>query len=288
MRYGQIAIVTGGASGIGQGLCEEIGRRDGVAIVTDINAEGAESVAAGIRARGGRAEALHLDVTVVDDVRRVVDYVREQYGRLDYYYNNAGIAMACETRDMTYERWQRIVDINLWGVIYGVQEAYRVMIEQGSGHIVNVASMAGIVGNVTAPAYTATKFAVVGLSNALRIEAASLGVNVSLVCPASVDTGIRDTTPFVNVDREAYLKVLEESRKMQWFAKMWDVETAARYILDEVAKNAFMILLPPAAKKIWRVARLFPNYVYKIQGKLLDRFRQFRIAEKVRPANVPG
>lgn len=165
MRHGQIAIVTGGASGIGRGLCEEIGRRGGVAIVTDINAEGAESVAAGIRARGGRAEALQLDVTVVDDVRRVVDHVRAQYRRIDYYYNNAGIAMACETRDMTYERWQRIVDINLWGVIYGVQEAYQVMIEQGSGHIVNVASMAGIVGNVTAPAYTTTKFAVVGLSN---------------------------------------------------------------------------------------------------------------------------
>jgi NAD(P)-dependent dehydrogenase (short-subunit alcohol dehydrogenase family) len=256
--------------------------------VTDINAEGAESVAVGIRARGGRAEALRLDVTLVDDVRRVVDHVRAQYGRIDYFYNNAGIAMACETRDMTYERWQRIVDINLWGVIYGVQEAYQVMIEQGSGHIVNVASMAGIVGNVTAPAYTTTKFAVVGLSNVLRIEAAPLGVNVSLVCPASVDTGIRDTTPFFNVDREAYLKVLEESRKTQWFAKMWDVETAARYIVDEVAKNAFMILLPPAAKKIWCIARIFPSYVYKIQGKLLDRFRRFRIADKVRPADVLG
>jgi NAD(P)-dependent dehydrogenase (short-subunit alcohol dehydrogenase family) len=259
-----------------------------MAVVTDINEAGAETVAAGIRAKGSQAEALRMDVTKADDVRRVVEHIEAQYGRIDYYYNNAGIAMACEARDMTYERWQRIVDINLWGVIYGVQEAYRVMIEQESGHIVNVASMAGIVGNVTAPAYTATKFAVVGLSNALRIEAASLGVNVSLVCPASVDTGIRDTTPFVNVDREAYLKALKESRKTQWFAKMWDAETAARYIIDEVTRNAFLILLPPAAKKIWHVSRIFPNYVYKLQGKLLERFRRFRITEKVRPANEPG
>jgi NAD(P)-dependent dehydrogenase (short-subunit alcohol dehydrogenase family) len=181
---------------------------------------------------------------------------------------------------MTYARWQRIVDINLWGVIYGTHEAYAVMLERGFGHIINVASMAGIVTNVTSPAYTATKFAVVGLTQALRIEAQALGIRVSLVCPASIETGIRDSIVFVNTDRKAYLKTIAESRKTQWFAKAWDAATAAEYILDEVAKNTALILLPPSAKKIRWIARLFPSYIDKVQHKLLARFRQFRLEDQ--------
>jgi NAD(P)-dependent dehydrogenase (short-subunit alcohol dehydrogenase family) len=276
----KVAIVTGGASGIGRGLCEGIARRGDIVIVTDINVEGAEAVAQRIIQQGGRAEAMNMDVSNLEAVHETVAHVIECYGRLDYYYHNAGIGIACEVRDMTYARWQRIVDINLWGVIYGTHEAYAVMLERGFGHIINVASMAGIVTNVTSPAYTATKFAVVGLTQALRIEAQALGIRVSLVCPASIETGIRDSIVFVNTDRKAYLKTIAESRKTQWFAKAWDAATAAEYILDEVAKNTALILLPPSAKKIRWIARLFPSYIDKVQHKLLARFRQFRLEDQ--------
>lgn len=288
MQATKVAIVTGGASGIGRGLCEEMGRRGGIVVVTDINEEGARIVAQKINEQGGQAEALRMDVTDPDAVHAVVEQVVRDYGQLDYLYNNAGIAIACEVRDMTYARWQRIVDINLWGVIHGVQEAYPVMIEQGFGHIINVASMAGIVANVLSPAYTATKFAIVGLTKALRIEARPLGVNVSLVCPASVETGIRDAMRFVHTDRQAYLQALAESRKTQWFARIWDADTAAEYILDRVNENADLILLPPSARKIRWVAQLFPGYVEKVQRNLLERFRQFRIEDKKTGPGIEG
>ncbi len=280
MQTGKVVIITGGASGIGRGLCEEIGRRGGIAVVTDVNEAGARTVAQKITQQGGQAEALRMDVTDPDAVHTVVERVVKEYGRLDYFYNNAGIAAACEVRDMTYASWRRIVDVNLWGVINGIQEAYPIMVEQGFGHIINVASMAGIVANVISPAYTATKFAVVGLTRVLRTEAQSLGVQVSLVCPASVETGIRDAMTFVNTDRQAYLKALEGSGKTQWFAKIWDADTAAEYILDRVNENADLILLPPSAKKIRWVAQLFPGYVEKVQRDLLERFRQFRIEDR--------
>jgi NAD(P)-dependent dehydrogenase (short-subunit alcohol dehydrogenase family) len=218
-----------------------------------------------------------MDVTQVQEIRQVIDQVCQQYGRIDCYYNNAGIAFAGEVRDMTYDYWQRIINVNLWGVIHGVQEAYRVMIEQGAGHIVNIASMAGIVTNVHSPAYTTTKFAVVGLSNALRIEAEALGVNVSVVCPAAVNTGIRDATPYLRTDKEAFMQAMERMHKEKWYAREWDADTAARYIVSEIEKGRYLILLPPAAKMIAWIARFFPGYLNRVQRKTIEDFRRYRV-----------
>jgi NAD(P)-dependent dehydrogenase (short-subunit alcohol dehydrogenase family) len=276
----QVAIVTGGASGIGMGLCEEIGRRGGIAIVTDINADGAETVAGRIARSGGLAEAIEMDVTDRDQVHHVVDQVVNHYGRLDYYFNNAGIALAGEFRDMSYEWWERIISINLLGVIYGTKAAYSVMIDQGFGHIINVSSMAGIIGNPLTPGYTATKFAVCGLTQGLRLEAQALGVKVSLVCPGSVETNVRKNGGAINVDREALENAAAQFRRKGWFGTTWDVKTAAEYILQEVAKNSALILLPPDVKTIHLISRLFPRLVAKQHLKSLRFWRKYRLEEK--------
>jgi len=133
-----IAIVTGGASGIGRALCEELSRRGGVTIVTDINLAGAEQVASSIRNAGGRSEAVCLDVSRAADVERIVREVTAKHGRLDYMFNNAAVAVVGELRDATPLEWKRIIDVNLMGVIYGSMAAYAVMIPQRSGHIINI------------------------------------------------------------------------------------------------------------------------------------------------------
>jgi NAD(P)-dependent dehydrogenase (short-subunit alcohol dehydrogenase family) len=142
----QVAIVTGGASGIGRALCEELARRGAVAVVADIDYQSAQTVAAAIVANGGRATAALLDVTRAEDVGRLVEDTARTHGRLDYMFNNAGIGVGGEVRDLTLEHWRKAIDINLWGVIYGTTAAYSVMLRQGSGHIVNTASAAGLVG----------------------------------------------------------------------------------------------------------------------------------------------
>jgi NAD(P)-dependent dehydrogenase (short-subunit alcohol dehydrogenase family) len=243
----KIAIVTGGASGIGRALCQELGRRGATVVVADINAAGAGQVASTMT----QARAAHLDVTQAGGVKDLVQETASEHGRLDYMFNNAGIAIMGEARDMELEHWRRILDVNLWGVVYGTQAAYPVMVRQGFGHIVNTASAAGLVPAPMATAYTATKHAVVGLSTALRAEAAALGVKVSVACPGLVQTGLVGTTTLVNLDREALISLLSSLR----FAEPDD---CARAILRGVARNKAIITDTISARLMWWFYRLHP------------------------------
>jgi NADP-dependent 3-hydroxy acid dehydrogenase YdfG len=172
----QVAIVTGGASGIGQALCHALATRGTMVIVADINAEGAQDVAAAIRLRGGQAAAHKVDVADAHSVNQLVQHTVAAHRRLDYLFNNAGIAVTADARDLRLEHWHQVIAVNLLGVIYGVQAAYPIMVQQGHGHIVNTASLAGLLPYPTNLPYATTKHAVVGLSLSLRAEAADLGV----------------------------------------------------------------------------------------------------------------
>ena len=125
-------------------------------------------------------------------VEGLVADVVDRHGRIDLLFNNAGIVIGGRTDEMGVEHWERVLDVNLMGVVNGVAAAYPVMVEQGHGHIVNTASTAGFAPAVLVAAYSASKHAVVGLSGALRAEAAHYGVRVSVLCPGSVDTPILD------------------------------------------------------------------------------------------------
>ena len=120
----KIAIVTGGASGIGRGICEELGKMGAIVTVADINAEGAKELADNITARGGQARAAQLNVAVADEVKRVIEDTHAEHGRLDFIFNNAGVLIVGEAFEMSIEDWDRIFDINLKGVTYGTAIAY--------------------------------------------------------------------------------------------------------------------------------------------------------------------
>jgi NAD(P)-dependent dehydrogenase (short-subunit alcohol dehydrogenase family) len=187
---GAVAIVTGGASGIGRALVEALARRGARVVLADVQAGLAEEVAARIRAGGGRATAENLDVTDFAATSRLIQDSFQTDGRLDYVFNIAGIGIVGEARYFEQEDWYRMLDVNLRGVVHGVQAAYPIMVRQGFGHIVNMASGAGLWPSPFVVGYCATKHAVVGLSTALRIEAATVGVRVSVLCPGgSSDPG---------------------------------------------------------------------------------------------------
>lgn len=267
----QVAIVTGGASGIGRALCEELARRGARAVVADINLAGAQAVAAAINAGGGRAAAALLDVTRAADVARLVEDTARVHGRLDYMFNNAGIGVGGEVRDLSLDLWRQAIDINLWGVIYGTTAAYAVMLRQGSGHIVNTASLAGLTGEPGLTAYSVTKSAVVALSTALRAEAEGFGVRVSVVCPGFVNTAIFDNAVGVEIDKAEFLAKLP--------VKLLPAADAARAILRGVARNQAIIVFPFYARLLWWLTRMHPNALGRFRRRTLAGLRAMRDAQ---------
>jgi len=246
------AIVTGGASGIGKELCLALGAKEATVVVTDIDIDGAEAVAAAIRDRGGQAEAVRVDVARQEDIRAVIEGTKEKHGRLDYVFNNAGIHIFGEFKDMPHDDWKKIVDINLWGVIHGTTCAYQVMLQQGYGHIVNTASLSGIYPTAFEVAYTTTKYGIVGLSTSLREEAKAYNVNVSVVCPSVIKTNIIENSKLLKIDRD-------KITSGPVFRKAPSAEKAVRQILEGVVANKAIIPINPDAKVVWRLYRYAPS-----------------------------
>jgi NAD(P)-dependent dehydrogenase (short-subunit alcohol dehydrogenase family) len=250
------AIVTGGASGIGRALAEELVRRGCEVVLADLQIELAEEVASEIRVAGGKAEALELDVTDFPAVEHLVQETVERTGRLDYMFNNAGIGIGGDVSLHSIEDWDRIVDVNLRGVIHGVQAAYRIMLSQGFGHIVNTASMAGLMPSPGTVSYASTKYAVVGLSKSLRPEAALAGIRVSVLCPGVIRTPILEGGKY----GKALVDIPPEKLHDMWKRlKPMPPNIFARKALDAIAKNKAIIIIPSWWKLFWWIDRLSPS-----------------------------
>jgi NAD(P)-dependent dehydrogenase (short-subunit alcohol dehydrogenase family) len=253
---GATAIVTGGASGIGRALAEELARRGCEVVLADLQIELAEEVASGIHVSGGKAKAVKIDVTDFPATEQLVQETVKHTGRLDYIFNNAGIVIGGNVNHHGIEDWNQIVDVNLRGVINGIQASYKIMMAQGFGHIVNTASMAGLMPGPGNVAYTTTKHAIVGLSRSLRAEAAQMGVRVSVLCPGVIRTPI--------LEGGKYGKMLidippEQLRRMWERFKPMSPNIFAKKVLKSVAKNRAIIIVPSWWKFFWWINRLSPS-----------------------------
>ncbi len=253
---GATAIVTGGASGIGRALAEELARRSCEVVLADLQIELAEEVASGIRTSGGKATAKEVDVRNFSAVEQLVQETVKRTGRLDYLFNNAGIAIIGDLKHYRIEDWKQIVDTNLLGVINGIQAVYRVMMEQGFGHIVNTASISGLIPSPATVAYTTVKHGVVGLSKSLRAQTERKGVHVSVLCPGVVRTpllvGGKYGRVLVNIPTERLLRMWEKTKPMT-------PDLFAKKALNLVAKNKAIIIVPWWWKLFWWVTRLSPS-----------------------------
>jgi len=249
------AIVTGGASGIGRALGEELATGGVRVVLADRQVAVAEGVAAEIRERGGAASAAELDVRRAEQFQCVVDTVVRESGRLDYLFNNAGIGAGGEIRDYAAPDWDDVIDVNLRGVAHGVQAAYPRMIEQGSGHIVNTASMAGLGAGAMSGSYSATKHAVVGLSRTLRVEAQQYGVRVSVLCPGVIRTPILTGGHYGRIpdgfDPGLAARFFESYRPMEPAA-------FARRVVRALERNPAFIIVPGWWRLVWYLDRASP------------------------------
>ncbi len=267
-------IVTGAASGIGRAIAEELSRKGAILILADVHKDGLQQVASKLAESGARAETAYLDVTSAEEVQALIDKVISDHGRLDYIFNNAGIAVAGEVRDLNLDHWRRVIDVNLWGVIYGTSAAYSAMVKQGFGHIVNTASLAGLVGSPTMIPYSTTKFAVVGLSTSLRAEAEAFGVNVTAVCPGFIQTGIFDAATYVHSKKNDLLAMLP--------FKPMNVDEAARIILRGVARNKAIIVFPFYGRLLWWLQRVHNSLIKPVARKTVNDFRKLRTESKAK------
>lgn len=251
------AIVTGGASGIGRAIAEELARRGADVVVADLQADLAEEVASAIRNGGGNAAAVQLDVTDYVAVEKVVQDTYARTGRLDFIFNNAGIIILGAVHQFKMDDWDQIINVNIRGVVHGTVAAYPVMLRQGFGHIVNTASMAGLMTSPGEVAYSMTKHAVVGLSKSLRAHAALLGIRVSVLCPGVIDTTMAENNGKFG---KSYLSIPPETRREMLNAiNPMPAGLFAAKVLNAVGKNRAIIVEPSWWKWFWRMNRFLPE-----------------------------
>jgi NADP-dependent 3-hydroxy acid dehydrogenase YdfG len=260
---GAVALVTGAGSGVGAALSHELAARGATVVLADRHEESASEHAAQLPA--GRAEALALDVRDADAVERAVAGVFERHGRLDYLFNNAGIAVGGEARALSLDDWHAAVEVNLLGVVHGVAAGYPRMVAQGFGHIVNTASMAAFVATPMAGPYGATKAAVASLSRGLRLEAMHFGVRVSALCPGVIRTPIL-------VDGGRYGRVvsfIDSSQQSRLWERLRPMAPArfARQALDAVERNRAVIVVP----SWWRAIRFLNGIAPSLADRLASR-----------------
>ncbi len=265
------AIVTGGASGIGRALAEELARRDLDVVIADRQADLAQEVADAIRAQGGSARGAEVDVRSFASLQHLVHETTARAGRLDYLFNNAGIGVGGPIESYSLADWDDVLDVNVRGVVYGVQAAYPVMIAQGFGHIVNTASMAGLVSNGGQGSYTTSKFAVVGLSKALRIEAAHHGVRVSVLCPGVIRTPILRGGKYGRVTGQGWSR--DEVQRMFERLRPIEPEHFARRALDAVERNTAVIVIPSWWRLVWLLDRVSPALSLWLATRTFARMR---------------
>lgn len=187
---GKVAVVTGAGSGIGEGIARAAAAAGMKVVVADIDEAGAHSVAEDICAAGAEAIAVRVDVADLDSVAALRDETLARFGAVHLLCNNAGVRLGALMCDADIRDWKFQIDVNLYGVIHGVKVFLPLLLEQGEGHIVNTASIGGLIAGPPEGLYSTTKFAVVGLSESLLLEAAGAGVGVSVLCPGLVDTNL--------------------------------------------------------------------------------------------------
>jgi NAD(P)-dependent dehydrogenase (short-subunit alcohol dehydrogenase family) len=249
------AVVTGAGSGLGRALSVELGRRRGRVVVSDVNAPAAEETARQVEAAGGQARVVVCDVTRPEQVDALAEASEAAFGGMDLVVNNAGVASVGSVGRMSLADWKHVLDVNLWGVIHGCHSFVPRLRRQGSGHVLNIASMAGLLSAPYMGPYNASKAAVVALSETLYTELRPAGLGVTVACPMFFRTGIAAAARVTEGEdrplKEMMTKLVDKAAV--------EAEQVARVCLRAVERETFYVLPMASGRWFWRLKRVAPE-----------------------------
>ncbi|HEX7663909.1 MAG TPA: SDR family NAD(P)-dependent oxidoreductase [Polyangiaceae bacterium] len=269
------AVVTGGGSGLGRGFCNQIAARGGKLIVADIDLAKAEETAKILGDRGTEAHAVKCDVSHAREVEGLAKMADDLWGGADLIVNNAGVATVGKVGEVPLDDWHWLMGINLYGVIYGCHAFVPRFKKQGSGHIVNVASAAGLLSAPNMGPYNVSKAGVVSLSETLYAELSPLGIGVTVLCPTFFKTGILDAARdhATNPKAKAFAQHQMDTSKLT-------ADDVARIALDAAERDQLHVIPQADGRWFWRFKRLAPqrfqsgaSSVDKLLGKITARRR---------------
>lgn len=265
-------VITGAGSGLGRAIALCFARAGWRVAIADINANGMEETLAAVRQVGGSGLIQACNVTREEDWVRLRDRLQQDWGGVDVLVNNAGVAAAGSVVDSQMSDWQRLIDINLMGVVRGCRSFVPMMLAQGSGHVVNIASFAGIACAPGVAPYNVVKAAVIALSETLRGETVDSGVDVSVVCPAFFPTNLAQS---MHGSDPAAIQFTERAMQRSGVS----AEDVALDIMRAVEHSRFMVITHKDARWQWRIKRAAPETFQRLLRQRISRARA-RIAAR--------
>lgn len=225
----KIAIITGAGSGIGRGIASAFVKEGAKVVIADWSEEGGKEMVEQIKKEGGEAVFVETDVSKAADIEQMVKTCLDKFGRVDILVNNAGIYRACNLHEMTEEDWDKIIDVNLKSVFLGSKRVISEMLKQGKGKIVNIASIAGLVGLAQSSAYCASKGGMIALTKEMALEYAPQKINVNSIAPGVIKTAMTKDM----LDDLATKQFLESSTPYPRLGEPEDIAMAAVYLASD-------------------------------------------------------
>jgi NAD(P)-dependent dehydrogenase (short-subunit alcohol dehydrogenase family) len=261
---GRVVVITGAGSGIGQAVAQECAQRGADLALCDVNDAGLATTADLARAAGRTAFTRRVDVADTDQMNDFAETTLEQFGAVDLLVNNAGVGLVGGFMDTSRKDWDWLVSINLIGVVNGCAAFLPAMISNGSGHVANMSSGLGFAASPQLTAYSTTKFAVFGLSEALRIELRPRGIGVTAICPGVINTNISQTAHIRGGDDAARREKLAEL----YARRGYPADKVAHHLLAAVGANKAVAPIAPEARLLYVLSRLTPPIARAVSARL--------------------